>query len=218
LSLEPESRPTRWVEWVTIVALLLMALSLLYVNVSLSRRRKPPEVDTFDLKNPMLDARPGECVEVYDASSPGSAPCFRVRQEGVVLRPAQGPASVGDQHDLKRFLPYLAVDMRVYESSGTCATGGAPDSEQTFLYPLNAFGLPKDTLVRPDTLRPLWVELRGQERLIYEVVLEDVARSETTWVGYVSPEAGVTGLVEVQAKKANTKPSVFRYSPPSECP
>jgi hypothetical protein len=66
---------------VTVIALLAMALSLLWVNATLRRRKGVAEVEAFDLKNPMLDARAGECIEVFAREAPGQAPCIRVRPE-----------------------------------------------------------------------------------------------------------------------------------------
>lgn len=209
----PEGRPrsSSWVEWITITALLVMAVSLLWVNASLRRRQGVAEVEAFDLKNPMLDARAGESIEVFAREAPGEAPCIRVRPEAVVMRPASGPAQLGERTSLRRHPPYLAASERHMPAGTTCGAG-TPLSEQALLYPLNSFGLPSDALVRPDSVRPLLIQLRGQERLAYEVVLRDVRG--WTWQAFLVPEALVTGLVEVRMNSGqpNAKPQVFRYS------
>ncbi|MFM8980152.1 MAG: hypothetical protein ACKOSS_06795 [Planctomycetia bacterium] len=204
-------RSSSWVEWVTISSLLVMAVVLLWVNASLRRRQGVAEVDTFDLKNPMLDARPGESIEVFAREAPGEAPCIRVRPEAVVLRPASGPAQLGDRTSLRRHPPYLAASERHMPAGAPCGAA-TPLFEQALLYPLNSFGLPSDALVRPDSVRPLLIQLRGQERLAYEVVLRDVRG--WTWQAFLVPEALVTGLVEVRMNSGqpNAKPQVFRYS------
>lgn len=212
------ARPSRWVEWVSVAALLAMALCLLWVNITLLRRQKPATVDTFDLKNPLLDARPGECVEVFSPDLPGDAPCIRVRPEGVVLRPASGPAAIEERSGLQRFLPYLAASQRHMAQGATCAGGGEVLSEEALLYPLNAFGLPSENVVRVDSVRPMPVEIRGSMRVVYEVVLEDMRG--WTWVCYVTHDALVTGLVEVRLKTKATgsRDQRFRYTDLGECP
>lgn len=203
-------RAISWVEWCAVGALLVMAIALLWVNGSLRRRGGVAEVEEFDLKNPMLDARAGESIEVFARESPGEAPCIRVRPEAVVLRPASGPAQLGERINLRRHPPYLAASER-HMPAGTSCGAGTPLYEQVLLYPLNAFGLPSDAMVRPDSVRPLWIQLRGQERLAYEVVLRD-ARG-WTWQAFLVPEALVTGLVELRMNSGqpNAKPQVFRY-------
>lgn len=212
----PAGRSSSWVEWVTLVALLAMALGLLWVNATLKRRKGAGEVEAFDLKNPMLDARPGECIEVFAREAPGDAPCIRVRPEAVVLRPASGPPQLGERINLRRHPPYLAASERHMPAGAACGTG-TPLYEQVLLYPLNGFGLPSDALARADSVRPLVIQLRGQERLAYEVVLRDMRG--WTWQAFLVPDAQVTGLVEVRVStlQANTPPQVFRYSD-LDCP
>lgn len=209
-------RRTSWVEWTTLVALLLMAVGLLWVNATLRRRQGAAEVESFDLKNPMLDARAGECIEVFAREAPGDAPCIRVRPEAVVLRPASGPAQLGERINLRRHPPYLAASERHMPSGAPCGSA-TPLYEQALLYPLNGFGLPSDALARADSVRPLLIQLRGQERLAYEVVLRDMRG--WTWQAFLVPDALVTGLVEVRVNSGqpNAKPQVFRYSD-LDCP
>ena len=216
----PASAPAaaRWTEWLAVVVLVAMAGVLLWVNVSLLKRARPPAIDTFDLKNPMLDARPRECVEAFSPDAPRDAPCLSVREEGVVLRPASGPAALGDRTGLKRVAPYLAARERYPAQGSTCAGGQPAASEQVILYPLNAFGIPSENTVRPDSLRPIWVEHRGRQRLVYEAILEDMRG--WTWRCYLSPDALVTGLMQVElaTQKANSRKQVFRYTDLGDCP
>ena len=55
-----------------------------YQLPTLLRRQHPATVDTFDLKNPMLDARPGECVEVFSPDTPADARTAPSSQQGTV--------------------------------------------------------------------------------------------------------------------------------------
>jgi hypothetical protein len=221
----PVTRPTagrsgsRWAEWLTIVVLLAMALVLLWLNLSLLRRPTTPEFPSFDLKNPMLDARPRECIEVYDVDRPGDALCVSVREEGVVLRPFQGPTNLGDW-ELRRAAPYLACRERRVPRGGGCAStedGG----EGLLLYPLNGLGLPMERRVRLDSLEAVWTETGGRERLVYLAVLQEYGAGGT-FKCYVSSDADarVTGLVQVElrSEKPGTKPQVFRYHDVGECP
>jgi len=210
--------PSRWTEWLAIVVLVAMAGVLLWVNISLHRRGRPPAIESFDLKNPMLDARPRECVEAFSPDAPRDAPCLSVREEGVVLRPASGPAALGDRTGLKRVSPYLAARERLPAQGSTCATAQPSTSDQVILYPLNAFGLPSERVVRPDSLRPIWVEHRGRQRLVYEAILEDMRGG--TWRCYLSPDALVTGLMQVEfaGEKARGNKQLFRYTDLGECP
>jgi hypothetical protein len=132
------------------------------------------------------------------------------------MRPAAGPAQLGDRSSLRRHPPYLAASERHMPANTACGAA-APLYEQVLLYPLNAFGMPSDALVRPDSVRPLLIQLRGQERLAYEVVLRDMRG--WTWQAFLVPEALVTGLVEVRVNsgQANARPQVFRYSD-LDCP
>lgn len=201
---------TSWVEWSAIVALLLMAVGLLWVNTTLRLRQGASTIDTFDLKNPMLDAQPGDAVEVISRDVPGQAPCIRVRPEAVVLRPASGPSSLGDRNSLNRHPPYLAASERHMPTGSACGAG-TPLYEQVLLYPLNGFGLPSDAMARMDGVRPLVVQLRGQERLAYEVVLRD--SRGWTWQAFLVPDAPVTGLVELRmhSGQANAQAQVLRF-------
>ena len=214
----PPAASARWTEWVAVVVLVAMAGVLLWVNVSLWKRPRPPAIDGFDLKNPMLDARPRECVEAFNPDAPRDAPCLSVRDEGVVLRPSSGPTSLGDRIGLKRVAPYLAARERYPAKGETCASGKPAANEQVILYPLNAFGIPSENVVRPDSLRPIWVDHHGRQRLVYEAILEDMKGS--TWRCYLSPDALVTGLMQVElaTPKAGSRKQVFRYTDLGDCP
>jgi hypothetical protein len=207
----------RWAEWVAIVVLVAMAATLAWVNVSLRRRTRPPEAPAFDLKNPMLDARPRECVEIFQQGAAREAPCISVREDGLVLRPTRGPESAGEFGGLRRALPYLAARVRSPAAGGTCAAGPA-GAEQTVVYPLAHFGVPMERRVRLDTIRPQWVDEAERQRLVYQVVLEDAGGA--SWELFVSPDALVTGLVQVRLhdSKAGSRAQVLRYLDVGECP
>lgn len=213
----PAAQAGRWAEWVAIVVLVAMAATLAWVNVSLRRRARPSAVPAFDLKNPMLDARPRECVEVFQRGAAREAPCISVREDGLVLRPTRGPESAGEIGGLRRALPYLAARVRSRAPGGTCAAGPT-GAEQTVVYPLSHFGVPAERRVRLDTIRPQWVDEGERERLIYQVVLEDAGGS--SWELFVSADALVTGLVQVRLhdSRAGTQAQVLRYIDVGECP
>jgi hypothetical protein len=210
---------SRWPEWFTIVVLVAMAGVLLWLNLSLKRRPSTPEFPPFDLKNPMLDARPRECVEVYDVDRPGDALCISVREEGLVLRPREGPA-VLDDREMRRAAPYLACRERRVTRGGGCADkdeGG----DGFLIYPLGAFGLPDARRVRLDSVEAVWTETAGRERLLYVAVLQDYGAGGT-FKCFLSAdaEARVTGLVQVELRpeKPGSRPQVFRYHDVGECP
>ena len=215
----PPTARSRWAEWFTVLVLLAMAGVLLWLNLSLWRRASPAEFPPFDLKNPMLDARAHECVEVYDVARPGDALCVSVRDEGVVLRPATGPTLL-DNRDLRRAAPYLACRERRATPSGGCG-GKEEGNEEVLIYPLSAFGLPDAQRVRLDSVEAVRTESGGRERLLYLAVLESYGAGGT-FKCYVSPDpdARVTGLVQVElySEKPGTKPQIFRYHDVGDCP
>ena len=218
---------SRWAEWLTVLVLLAMAAVLAWLNVSLARRGVPPEFPPFDLKNPMLDARPRECVEVSGQDRPHDALCVSVLESGIVLRPSQGPEELGIQGGLRISPPYLPCLERALPRDQT-GCGGLPAASATtrknyLLYALDDFGVPSTSSrrVRPDSIEAVRAESGGSERLLYLVVLEDYGGG--TFKCYVSPdrERGlVTGLarVELLSEKPGQPASVFFYRDVGECP
>lgn len=192
----PAPAASRWGEQLTVLILLAMACALAWMNVSLARRRAPPRFPPFDLKNPMLDVRPRECVESYSPATPHDVICFRSVEDGVVLRPAAGPDRRAGHDGLKRALPYLVVELHRPESgSGGCASGRYADEPRLQFYPLSHFGIPADTPVRLDSIEAQWTESGGRDRLVYVAVLEDYR--QYYWMCFVDPGASLTGLVRV---------------------
>jgi hypothetical protein len=202
-----------------VVVLLAMALVLLWLNLSLLRRPSTPKFPDFDLKNPMLEARPKECIEGFDVALPGEALCISVREEGVVLRPRQGPEVLADQ-DVRRAAPYLACLHRSAQRGSGCGGELGEAAGATILYPLNAFGVPADRPVRLDSVEAVWTEESGARRLVYLAVLQDYQGATFKCFVAAKPRALVTGLVQVELRpeKATARPSVFRYHDVGECP
>lgn len=213
----PASGASRWAERLTVLILLGMAAVLAWMNVSLARRRPPPEVPPFDLRNTLLDARPGECVESYSPATPHDALCFRTVADGVVLRPSAGPDRRGRQDGLKRALPYLVLEMRQPEAGAGGCAGARAGSVREQLYPLGQFGIPAENPVRLDSIEAVYTESGGRERLVYLTVLEDYR--QYYWKCYVDPNAPVTGLVRVDfaTLKAGARAQQIYYSQ-VECP
>jgi hypothetical protein len=220
---------SRWAEWLTVLVLLSMAGVLLWIFVSLDRRRPSPPFPPFDLKNPMLDARPRECVEVSGQDRPNDALCVSVIEDGFVLRPSEGPVELGNQSGLKLVPPYLACRERTLQRGQagcgslppTTGPAGAEPKPDYLLYPLDDFGIPAGHRMRPDSIEAIRAESGGSERLLYLVVLQDYGGG--TFKCFVSPdrERGlVTGLVRIEllSEKPGHPSQVFFYNDVGECP
>lgn len=210
---------SRWAEWLTVLVLLGMAAALLWIDVSLWRRAPRDAVLPFDLKNPMLDVRDHECVEVYLESAPHDAPCLSAAPGGLILRPMEGPTALAGFEGLRLKAPYLvARDRRAPPGSGGCAGGKGLSGDEIVLYPLGAFGIPDMHRVRLDSLEPVRAEVGGRERRVYLAVLEDA--SGATWKCFLTPEALLTGLVRVErlAGKPGSRAQVVTYRDVGECP
>lgn len=215
----PAPPASRWAEWLTVLTLLAMAGALLVIDVSLWRRAPRDVAQPFDLKNPMLDVRDHECVEIYSEATPHDAPCLSAAPGGLILRPTEGPASLAGYDGLRLKAPYLiARDRRATPGSGGCAGGKPLVGEDILFYPLNAFGIPDVHRVRVDSIEPVRSEFGGRERLVYLAVLEDAAGY--TWKCYLTPDALLTGLVKVEmlTGKIQARSQVVTYRDIGECP
>lgn len=149
---------------------------------------------SFDLKNPMLDARLGECVQIESTSTQGSVVCLKVREPGVVLRPRNGPAQLDVYRALRRSRPYLATGLR-YPPPGKGCDEAGDTREEIELFDLNAFGMPYSLDVTVDTVRPLWVQRGGRLLFVYEVQLTQYGSMGRTWYLDIDQNAPVAGIV-----------------------
>lgn len=177
----------------TVGVLLVMAVVLGYVRFVLLPQQDTPEPLAFHFENPMLDARPGERVLFYSTKDPTNQSCAVVLESGLTIRPHAGPERLGESKNLRTALPYLACSIHdAHRGEGVC--GGR--STGTVLYALNYFGMPADTRVRVDSIRPRWMKWGERELPVYEVVMERYGSLGGRWTTYLAQESPVTGLVK----------------------
>jgi hypothetical protein len=181
-------------ERIVVLFLVLAAVVLAYVRFRVVPERSGPEARDFDLSNPMLEAKVGDCVEVESTSHPGEVTCFQVLEPGIVLRPRQGPVRVGNERGLRGALPYLLCRVRYPAAGRGCASDGAA-REDVERFNLSAFGMPAAADVEVTAIRPRWVQRGGRYRFTYEVLLTRYGDSAGPWVVYLSSEAPVTGTI-----------------------
>jgi hypothetical protein len=177
----------------TVVVLAAIAAALGAVRLYVLPKQRTPEPLAFAFENPMLDAQDGERVLYHTRDNPTIQSCSVVRENGLVLRPNRGVDQIGRLTGLRRALPYLACS--VHEVRRGRAACGGPASD-TVLYALNFFGMPHDTKVRVDSIRPRWMKWGERELAVYEVVFERFGTYEGRWTTYLTPEAPVAGLVK----------------------
>lgn len=190
---ETASPAGRLGERFTVGVLLVMVVALAYVRFVLLPSQDAPEPLAFRFENPMLDARPGERVLFLDTQYPTSQSCAVVLDPGLVLRPHGGPDTLGREKDLRTSLPYLACSIHdAHRGKDTCG------AKQTgiVLYALNYFGMPTDTKVRVDSIRPSWMKWGERELPVYQVVFQRYGALGGLWTTYLAHEAPVTGLVK----------------------
>lgn len=193
MSEEREGRAGRAGERFTLIVLAAMVAVLGYVRLYLLPSQGSPEPLEFAFRNPMLDAQEGEAVLFYSRENPNAKSCSIVQPGGVVLRPHKGRDHIASFGGLRRSLPYLACSIHEERRGvGTCE-GKQTD---TVLYALNNFGMPLDTDVRVDTIRPRWMKWGERELAVYEVISERYGNLEGRWTTYLAEEAPVTGLVK----------------------
>ncbi len=191
----------------TLVVLAAMVVVLGYVRFVVLPGQSAPEPLAFSFRNPMLDASDGERVVFYPRENPGNQSCSVVRDAGLVLRPRKGPERIGLHDGLHRGLPYLACSVREERRGvGTCE---GPQTTNV-LYALNYFGMPMDTDVRVDSIRPRWMKWGDRELAVYEVIFERYVSLEGRWTTYIAPEAPVAGLVKWTRLAATTTEVHFR--------
>lgn len=189
----PEDGASRFGERFTVIVLLAMIAALAYLRLGLLPAQDEAKPLAFEFTNPMLDARPGEKVLFYPIDHPTNQNCSVVRPEGVVLRPHKGPERIGRFEDLRSRLPYLSCGIKRAQRGADVCGGAETD---TVLYALNYFGMPADTKVRVDSIRPRWMKWAQRELVVYEVVFERYGTLGGRWTTYLAREAPVTGLVK----------------------
>jgi hypothetical protein len=199
-------------ERIVAAVLLVIALLLGYVRFVVIGKGAVASPAPFDFRNPMLDAREGECHEIED-SSEVAVTCESVVAPGVVLRPAGGPERLGGDYErLRRMPPYLACQLRYPEAGRGCA--GLEDGKpgQWLLYGLNHFGLPLGISAEVTVIQPLTKIWQGRVHRTYQVQMLRHGAQAGPWNVWLSDEAPVTGAVyrEYQRGKERTQHVVFR--------
>jgi hypothetical protein len=201
-----------------LVALVAMVVTLSWVRFRLSEPQGAAKAHAFDLRNPMLDARPGECVEMATADA-SQTWCVVVLENGLVRRPRSGPTSWGTHAALRTELPYLACEARVpAPDTGGCAGGKFVGNREVILYDLSGFGIPKGNTPRVDMIQGKWMEVSGRLKFVYQVVIERFGNEGGSWVTYVSEDLPVTGLVLTQASVAGGRPQTTFFRDAGDCP
>jgi hypothetical protein len=200
-------------ERIVAAVLLVIALLLGYVRFVVLAKGSVTRPAPFDFRNPMLDAREGECHEIEDSSEVGAVTCESVVAPGVVLRPAAGPDRLGgDYEHLRRMPPYLACQLRYPEAGRGCA--GVDDGKpgQWQLYGLNHFGLPLRISAEAMVIQPLTKTWQGRVHRTYQVQMLRHGAQAGPWTVWISDEAPVTGAVyrEYQRGRERTQHVVFR--------
>ncbi len=183
-------------ERIVAAVLLVIALLLGYVRFVVVPQRQP-EAGTppFDLRNPMLDARVGECVELEDSGHPGETSCSVVIEPGLVVRPTDGPEALPGNTRLRRMPPYLVTAARFPEpGKGGCATSEGKRDE-IVLYDLNLFGMPMGIPAEVVQIQPMWKKWQGRVHYTYQVQMLRYGNLAGPWTSWISEDAPVTGVV-----------------------
>jgi hypothetical protein len=189
-----ETTSSSTVEKIVVAVLAAMAIVLGYVRFAVLAERRRLEEIPFDWRNPMLDARLGECVEIEDSGAPGQVQCITVAAPGVVLRPPSGPRRIGIYTGLDREPAYVATALHAPAAGEGCesASGAAQDH---VLYALNGFGMPLGSDVDLHSLRPVTKTWGGRESFTYEVQMMRYGTLGGLWVLWLAEDAPVTGTV-----------------------
>jgi hypothetical protein len=192
-----------------------MAGILAFVRFVMLRPSAAQADIVFDLHNPMLDAKPGECVEIEDSSNPGVVSCVTVQAPGPVLRPRLGPDRIGLYGELRHAAPYLPCTLTTPDPGQGCATGSG--GKDNVLYPLGSFGVPSRVHMEPWSIRPVWKRWGGKERFTYEVQLLRHGLMQSSNAFWLTEEAPVTGTAFRTYSRAQGQPVniVFRET---DCP
>jgi hypothetical protein len=184
-----------------------MAIALGYVRFQVLPAQAQGEPLAFAFENPMLDARPGERAMFFQLEYPANRSCSIVREDGLVLRPHKGVEGIDEHAGLRTGLPYLACDIRNAQP-GPDPCGGRVTG--TVVYALNYFGMPANTQVRVDSIRPRYMRWEERDLVVYEVVFERYGSLGGRWTTYLAREAPVTGLVKWTSLLPNQTVVIYR--------
>lgn len=203
-------------ERVVLLFLVASCLVLGWIYFAVMPGDRAPDLPPFDFRNPMLDAREGQCVQVESVTRPGNVACMKVREPGLVLRPRNGPDRLGIYNGLRRSRPYLATGLR-YPPPGASCADAASLREDIELFDLNAFGMPYSLDVALDQIRPLWVKQGTRFLYVYEVQMTQYGRAARTWQLAIQPDGPITGIVRrSHTAESGTETAIFL--PAEDCP
>ncbi len=211
-----DRRPSSVAERV-VAGFLTIALAVLaWIHFRVLPHEAAPEPEPFDLVNPMLDAKVGECVAIESETEPGVVTCVKVVEPGVVVRPNDAHQRLGLYGPLSRSLPYLVCRMRSPAPEKGCDD---PDArEDWLLYGLDGFGMPLGEPVVLDSIKPLWVRRGGRYRFVYQVQLERYGRFIQGPVTlYVDPEESITGVVLRKEQSPRGMPADVVFTRQESC-
>ena len=213
--------PASGLEIIVAFALLAMAIVLLFVWVDQRRRPEVRSLPAFDWENPMLNAQPGQCVEVSEDTTPGSATWLTVRSPGVVLRPFEAAKSLTGWinprwPDPKTFPPYLACDERP-APSGAPAMGTPPARSELLVFPLNSFGLPLESTVVLRSIEQGEAGWNGQTRPTYMATLAGYLDAPGMWTVFTSKDAPVLGVMRREFFIGEGRSGKYRFRVPETC-
>lgn len=213
--------PASGAERIVAFALLAMAVVLLLVWVSERRRPPAPPPPPFDWQNPMLLAQPGQCVEVSEDTTPGSAVWLTVRPSGVVQRPfgaAKGLVGWISPRwpDPTTFPPYVACDAR--SAPGAVPPVGSPlPRSEILVFPLNSFGLPLETTAVLRSIEQGEAIWNGQTRPAYLATLRGYADAPGMWTVFLSKDSPVLGVMRREFFLDEHRSAKFRFRIPETC-
>ncbi len=188
------------VERVVALALAVMIAALAYVYLERRAAATPPPPLSFDFENPLLKAMPGECVEMASADDPHAA-WFIVRAPGVVKRPYATDVKIAGWSNLrwpdpKGFLPYLLCVVRpAVASKGGPPASGPPIRDESYVFPLNGFGMDLSAMGVLQDISPVTIEWGGQRRKAYAVGIQRYGAVDGPWILYIAPDVPVLGTM-----------------------
>ena len=218
----PAARPpASGLERIVALALAAMAIVLLLVWLDLRRAPALPPAPPFDFQNPLLLAQPGQCVEVSEDTTPGSATWLVVRPPGVVLRPYEAAKSLSgwlnpSWPNPKKFPPYISCDERPAPSAPT-APGAPPAKTEVLVFPLNSFGMPLESAVVLRSINQATVTWNGRTRVAYQANLIGYLESPGPWIVYMAKDAPVLGVMRREFWAGTERSGRFTFRVPENC-
>lgn len=208
-------------EKVVALALAAIVVVLSLVLADLSRSNASPAALPFDFENPLLLARPGQCVQVFDAAGPEHATLVVVRAPGPVLRPFSAPAKIPGWYsevwaDARTLPPYLVCDSRPVAAGAD--PGAPPARAEPTVFPLNGFGMPLEAYCVPRSLTPKTVRWDGRTRAAWEVGLMGyVGELEGPWTVWMAKDVPVLGTMRREHLTGAGTFDVKQFRVPQDC-